>query len=225
MRGDVPRGSPERIIIQYSESMMQKGTVAQHHKDDREDQKTSGSSVGHTTHVDDNESRPVTGRRAFLAWLGLGTVGVGGFLSVPLVRFALDPLTRAATETSWTDLGPTSDFMETGIPQKRTINITNIDGWRKVVSEKAVYVVKKADNSLAVLSSSCPHLGCSVKWNDDGKQFKCPCHNGAFAADGKLLSGPPPRNLDELETRVTDGRLQVKYQSFRPLVKSKEVLA
>ena len=165
-------------------------------------------------------------RRTLLGWsVGIGTAAVAGVLSVPLIRFALDPLMRTATETDWSDLGPESDFGEVSVPQKRTVSITQIDGWRKVISEKSIYVVKGADGKIGVLTAICPHLGCSVKWNDTGTQFKCPCHNGTFTAEGKLTSGPPPRNMDALESRVVDGHLQVRYQSFRQLVKTKEVMA
>lgn len=174
----------------------------------------------------EREGESGLGRRGFLAWfLGIGTVGVAGALSVPLVRFALDPLTRTSTETGWSDLGPADDFSEVNVPQKRTINITQTDGWRKVESEKSVYVVKSSDNQLTVLTATCPHLGCSVKWNDSIDHFKCPCHNGEFTAEGKLVSGPPPRDMDSLESKVEDGHLKVHYQSFRNLVKTKEVMA
>ncbi len=166
------------------------------------------------------------GRRGFLAWfLGIGTVSVAGALSVPLVRFALDPLTRVSTETEWSDLGTVDDFTETNVPQKRTISIIQIDGWRKVTSEKVIYVIKGADGQLTALSAVCPHLGCSVKWQDSNHDFKCPCHGGTFAPDGALISGPPPRGLDSLESKVEDGHLKVRYQSFRNLVKTKEVMA
>ncbi len=169
---------------------------------------------------------PHSGRRKFLGWfLGAGTLSVAGVLSIPLIRYALDPLTRTTTQTDWTDLGPESDFTETSIPQKRTISITQMDGWRKVISEKPVYVVKKADGKLTVMTSVCPHLGCSVKWVDGDNHFKCPCHNGIFTPTGTLVSGPPPRNMDELESRIVDGHIQVRYQSFRQLVTAKEVLA
>jgi Rieske Fe-S protein len=166
------------------------------------------------------------GRRGFLAWfLGLGTVGVAGALSVPLVKFALDPLTRTSTETAWNDLGPADDFHEVNVPQKRTINITQMDGWRKVIMEKSIYVIKEASGTLAVFTATCPHLGCSVKWNDQNNHFKCPCHNGVFTPVGKLVSGPPPRDMDTLESKIEDGHLKVRYQSFRNLVKTKEVMA
>ncbi|MDP4198630.1 MAG: ubiquinol-cytochrome c reductase iron-sulfur subunit [Bacteroidota bacterium] len=176
--------------------------------------------------TDDHDGHRDPSRRSFLRWfLGIGSVSVAGVLSVPLIRFALDPLMRTTTQTDWSDLGPASDFAEVNVPQKRTISITQMDGWRKVVMEKSIYVVKGNDGVLSVFTATCPHLGCSVKWVDTNNQFKCPCHNGAFSPEGKLISGPPPRDLDTLESRLVDGHLQIRYQSFRQLVKTKEVLA
>jgi menaquinol-cytochrome c reductase iron-sulfur subunit len=183
---------------------------------------THGASQTRGHHAADTPTR----RRTFLGWfLGIGTVSVAGLLSIPLVQFALDPLTRTSTETEWSDLGPADDFKEVDVPQKRTINIVQTDGWRKVMMEKSVYVIKETSGALVVFTATCPHLGCSVKWNDTGKQFKCPCHNGTFNTSGKLTSGPPPRDMDALDSKVEDGHLKVKYQSFRQLVKNKEVLA
>lgn len=41
------------------------------------------------------------------------------------------------------------------------------------------------------LSSICPHLGCQVHWESQNDRFFCPCHNGAFNAEGVATSGPP----------------------------------
>jgi Rieske Fe-S protein len=57
------------------------------------------------------------------------------------------------------------------------------------------------------------------------KRFICPCHLGTFTPDGKLISGPPPRNMDRLETRIEDGTLKTLYQFFRQLTPNKEELA
>jgi hypothetical protein len=46
-----------------------------------------------------------------------------------------------------------------------------------------------------------------------------------FAADGKLLGGPPPRSMDRLQTKVEDGILKTQYQFFRQLTRTKEELA
>lgn len=165
-------------------------------------------------------------RRSFLgALIGVGAVGVGALLSIPLVRFALHPILAKTTETAWSDLGAADEFASLASPVKLLIKVEQRDGWRKIISEKSVYVTKSADGQLRVLSSICPHLGCSITWNDAKTQFICPCHVGVFSPDGALVSGPPPRGMDELETQVEDGRLKARYQYFRQLVPTKEVIA
>ncbi len=164
-------------------------------------------------------------RRSFLgALLGLGTAAIGALLSVPLLRFALHPLLVKTTGAAWAEVGAAAEFAALTAPVKRLVKVEQLDGWRKVVSEKSVYVVKGKDGQARVLSAVCPHLGCSVPWNENKGQFICQCHVGVFAADGALVSGPPPRGMDELETRVEGGQLQVRYQYFRQLVPTKEVI-
>jgi Rieske Fe-S protein len=165
-------------------------------------------------------------RRSFLGGLlAFGTSAVGALLALPLARFSFDPLWRTTSEVLWSDVGAASDFRSITTPVKVQVSIEQRDGWRKVLSEKPVYIVRTPDGRPRVLSAVCPHLGCSIGWSDAKGQFICPCHNGAFAADGTLLSGPPPRGMDELDARVESGRLQVRYQYFRQLVPTREVLA
>jgi Rieske Fe-S protein len=61
-----------------------------------------------------------------------------------------------------------------------------------------------------VMSNICTHLGCKVRWIPDQEGFFCPCHNGVFAKDGSVVSGPPPRPLDQYEVKIEDGILYVK---------------
>jgi len=130
-------------------------------------------------------------RRSFLgALLALGSAFVGALLSVPLIRFALFPLIRLTTDTKNSPVGSLSEFTSLTEPAMRTIQIEQIDGWRKTVSEKIVYITKDQQNQLSVLTSICPHLGCTVPWNKEKKQFICPCHGGTFSADGSRVSGP-----------------------------------
>ena len=165
-------------------------------------------------------------RRSFLGGLlAFGTSAVGALLALPLARFSLDPLWRTTSEVLWSDVGAAADFGSVAAPVKVQVAIEQRDGWRKVLSEKPVYVVKAKDGRPRVLSAVCPHLGCSVAWNDTKGQFVCPCHAGVFTADGTLVSGPPPRGLDELDARIEGWKLQVRYQYFRQLVPTKEVLA
>jgi menaquinol-cytochrome c reductase iron-sulfur subunit len=167
----------------------------------------------------------LAGRRSFLAaLLGVGSALIGGLLAVPLIRFALFPLIRRTTDLKATTVGPLSDFASLTEPAMRTIQIEQLDGWRKMVSEKAVYITKDSNNQLRVLTSICPHLGCTVPWNKEKNQFVCPCHGGTFNKDGSRVSGPSLRGMDTLETSVADGQLLVRFQYFRQLVPDKEVV-
>lgn len=165
------------------------------------------------------------GRRSFLGGLlSVGMSGVAALLSVPLARFSLHPLWRTTSEVLWSDVGEVDEFTSSA-PVKVLVTVEQRDGWRKILSTKPVYIVKGTDGRPRVLSSVCPHLGCAITWNESRNQFVCPCHVGVFATDGSLLSGPPPRGMDELESTVESGTLKVRYQYFRQLVPTKEVIA
>jgi menaquinol-cytochrome c reductase iron-sulfur subunit len=168
---------------------------------------------------------PLESRRSFLGvLLGIGGLFVSALLSVPLIRFTLFPLIRRTTDLKRSPVGDLSEFASLAEPVMRTIQIDQIDGWRKAISEQAVYVTKNSQGQITVLSSICPHLGCTVPWNSDKKEFVCPCHSAVYAANGSRISGPSLRGMDELETSVQDGKLMVRFQYFRQLVSDKEVI-
>jgi menaquinol-cytochrome c reductase iron-sulfur subunit len=168
---------------------------------------------------------PLPSRRSFLGvLLALGSLFVGALLAVPLIRFALFPLLRRTTEVKNSPVGELSEFSSLTEPVMRTIQIEQVDGWRKAVSEKAVYVTKDSQGQLQVLTSICPHLGCTVPWNKEKHQFVCPCHGAAFSPDGTRVSGPSLRGMDTLETSIENGHLQVRFEYFRQLVSDKEVV-
>jgi menaquinol-cytochrome c reductase iron-sulfur subunit len=165
-------------------------------------------------------------RRSFLTGLlAVGSATVGALLAAPLVRFTLHPLLARTTEKSWSDVAKVDEFENLVAPVKKLVTIEQRDGWRRTVTEKPVYVSKDQQGQLVVLSAVCTHLGCTVPWVEKEKRFICPCHLGMFAADGTLLGGPPPRDMDRLETKVQDGILKTKYQFFRQLTHAKEELA
>jgi menaquinol-cytochrome c reductase iron-sulfur subunit len=167
----------------------------------------------------------VESRRSFLGvLLALGSFFVGTLLSVPLIRFALFPLLRRTTELKTSPVGKVAEFSSLTEPVMRTIEIEQVDGWRKAISEKAVYVTKDTRGQLCVLTSICPHLGCTVPWNKEKHQFVCLCHGATFSLDGSRISGPSLRGMDTLETSVQDGELLVRFQYFRQLVSDKEVI-
>src|SRR4029453_6561346 len=168
---------------------------------------------------------PIT-RRSFLGvLLGLGTVVMGAALSVPLIRFALHPLLTKTTEIGWSEVGKIDEFASLTAPVKRVIKVEQRDAWRKIISEKAIYVVPAKNGTVRVLSPICPHLGCSIPWNETKQEFICPSHVAVFAMDGAKISGPTPRSMDDLDSKVQEGMLKVRYQYFRQLIPTKEALS
>ena len=70
-------------------------------------------------------------------------------------------------------------------------------------------VLINRDGKIRALSTVCTHLGCRVGWEEGRQRFFCPCHLGVFDADGKVVSGPPPRPLDEFAVKIEAGNIYV----------------
>src|SRR5215472_3402841 len=172
-----------------------------------------------TTPTRDRSDEPTSPpRRSFLAaLLGAGSAGVGALLAIPVIRFVLHPLLASTTETSWSEVGKVDEFQSITTPVKKVVQFEQRDGWRRLMSEKPVYVVKDASGQLAVLSAVCTHLGCTLPWIDDQEKFICPCHKGTFDPTGKVIGGPAPRNMDRLPMKIEDGVVKVQYEFFRQL--------
>lgn len=67
---------------------------------------------------------------------------------------------------------------------------------------------------LNILSNSCAHLGCPVRWFEDEHEFLCPCHGGIYDINGGYVGGPPPRGMYryiQAEVRE-DGSLYAKHE-------------
>jgi len=162
-------------------------------------------------------------RRSFFGIL-VGSISavVGTLMVIPLARFALHPLFHPGGGADWYPL-PAFRFSSAD-PVRSEVEVRKVEGWRASVVKQTVWVTRSAQGQLTVLSAVCPHLGCVVPWSAEQKMFACPCHKGFFAKDGARVSGPPPRGLDPLPSKVEDGKLWVKYQYFRQLVSGREVI-
>jgi cytochrome b6-f complex iron-sulfur subunit/menaquinol-cytochrome c reductase iron-sulfur subunit len=106
------------------------------------------------------------------------------------------------------------DQLPEGRPRKVKIVSDVRDAWKleKEAELGAVWLIREGDKVRA-LSVVCPHLGCSIGEGDKG--FTCPCHDSSFTAEGKRESGPSPRDMDALETRVVDGVVEIDFRRFR----------
>ncbi|MBI5233087.1 MAG: Rieske (2Fe-2S) protein [Deltaproteobacteria bacterium] len=79
------------------------------------------------------------------------------------------------------------------------------------IAGEKVILLKKQDEVIA-FSRRCTDLGCLVSWDRSAEQFICPCHHGIYDANGKNISGPPPRPLDRFEVKRRGDYVYVKIK-------------
>ncbi|MGM9478105.1 FAD-dependent oxidoreductase [Pedobacter sp. GSP4] len=65
--------------------------------------------------------------------------------------------------------------------------------------ELAVY--KDPEGKVTALNPVCTHAGCIVQWNPTELSWDCPCHGGRFCVQGKVLTGPPRKDLEQIELK------------------------
>lgn len=57
----------------------------------------------------------------------------------------------------------------------------------------AIYI--DDDGNEHIVYNKCPHLKCSLLFNEIEKTWDCPCHGSRFDIDGKLIEGPSNYNI------------------------------
>jgi Rieske Fe-S protein len=151
-------------------------------------------------------------RRNLFVKLGLlFNAAVGVVLGVPIVRYLMSPVTRASRGgyESWLSLGAVDHYPlgETRLATYQNPVQAASDG----ATAKVVCWVRRIDaNQVQVFAVNCAHLGCPVRWFPQSGLFMCPCHGGAYYADGSRASGPPERGLFEYSHRVDNGQLLIQ---------------
>jgi menaquinol-cytochrome c reductase iron-sulfur subunit len=147
----------------------------------------------------------------------LTTAAVGGIIAavvgLPAIDYLIAPALEASKADAWIPLGKMENF-ETGKPVLVNFTRTKANGWEKTVNSYGVFVLKKSETDVLVLSNICTHLGCRVNWNEAAQEYVCPCHDARFNADGKVLGGPPPRPLDQYagdQVKIEEGMLYLHF--------------
>ena len=139
----------------------------------------------------------------------LGTI-MGAVLGLPGIGYLISPARSAQTTDDWVSLGPLDNY-QIGLPTRFNFTRSKINGWEKTTNSYGVYVLRKDETDTTVFSNVCTHLSCRVIWNEEPKQYICPCHDGRFGINGEIISGPQPRPLDTYETKVEEGNLFIHY--------------
>jgi Rieske Fe-S protein len=164
--------------------------------------------------VDLPESKPVGGvsRRGMLLTLGVALNAVAGALfAVPLVGYVLGPSRRRERQSdlAWMSLGSVDLYPE-GETRLATYRNPLVRPWDGDTGTIPCWVRRTAVDRFQVFAINCTHLGCPVRWFPQSGLFLCPCHGGAYYADGGRASGPPPRGLFEYDYRLQAGQLYIK---------------
>jgi menaquinol-cytochrome c reductase iron-sulfur subunit len=157
-----------------------------------------------------------TGRRGALRVL----VGAGGAafccaLAAPAAVFVAGPASGGGDGSGRWIKTIKLDALREGEPKKVAIVADKRDAWTltKNVELGAAWLVRTG-GAVRALSAECPHLGCSIHAEAAG-DFACPCHASAFDPAGKRLSGPSPRDMDALDTKIEDGVILVDFKTYR----------
>ncbi len=145
-------------------------------------------------------------RRAFHLAVIYGLWGaITAALAIPAGIYLLLPPRIRKTE-QWVEAGDVAQ-LKPDVPEELVFRRIRKDGW-KITSEKtSAWVVKAAGDQIVAYAPQCTHLGCAYHWDEQKRNFLCPCHTSIFALDGQVLAGPAPRPLDRYEVKVEGGKL------------------
>jgi len=140
-------------------------------------------------------------------WAIGGLIGLG--MGIPAISYIIGPAVQKSEDREWIRLGSTSK-VELGNPTLFKTTIKRQTGWIVNDEEISAYILTEDGRDFIAFSNICTHLGCKVRWINDESQFFCPCHTAIFDKDGKVVSGPPPRPLDQYQVKVEDGQIYIQ---------------
>jgi Rieske Fe-S protein len=139
-------------------------------------------------------------KRDFLQWILAG--GVTAFLGAvlyPIFAYLIPPK-QTEVEVSSVKAGKLSEM------EKESGKIIKF-------GTKPVILIRTANDEVRVFSATCTHLDCTVQFRKDFGMIWCACHNGKYDLNGRNISGPPPRPLDELRVVVQGDEILISKKT------------
>ena len=89
-------------------------------------------------------------------------------------------------------------------PKEAPANLSNNSAGIIKFEHHTVALYKNEQGEVEAVNPVCPHLGCSVKWNQTEKSWDCPCHGARYATTGELLTGPSTKALKRILIAAND---------------------
>jgi cytochrome b6-f complex iron-sulfur subunit len=133
--------------------------------------------------------RGTENRRNLLSWLlGGGAVASLASFLYPVIRF-MDPPRVAEAAVSEVAAGKVQDLKPNS---------------GKIIKfgSKPALLIRVNETEWKAFSAVCSHLNCTVQYQESSRQIWCACHNGMYDMSGRVVSGPPPKPLDEFAVFV-----------------------
>lgn len=148
---------------------------------------------------------------------------VGVAVAIPVVKYLMSPIKPDDAYKSWVSLGSVESFP---VGETRLTKFTNPVGraWDGETDGVACWVRRIAAKEFQVFAINCAHLGCPVRWFPQSQLFMCPCHGGAYYADGSRASGPPERGLFTYDMKIVEGNLQINAGQMPTLANSAKLV-
>jgi len=89
--------------------------------------------------------------------------------------------------------GQTKSFMGAKLKKKKdwyphTLTFKRVDG-------KSLGIYIDDQENKHIVYNICPHLGCSLLFNEREKTWDCPCHSSRFTLDGECIKGPSTKDI------------------------------
>jgi cytochrome b6-f complex iron-sulfur subunit len=153
--------------------------------------------------------------------LGSAVRLVGSLVAALAAGFGLGRLTAPAPSPS-SLIVPSEPMSTDGGRWYRVAAIAELPAGQvaRFTADPLVGFLVSSDDGLYAISAVCTHRGCLLRWEQQDREFACPCHGAAFDLAGRMKYGPssyrdllPP--LPIIETRVQDGQVFV-WTSLAP---------
>lgn len=119
---------------------------------------------------------------------GMGLTALAASVLYPLVRYLIPPKVTEVTHTS--------------VLAGKASEIAANSGKIFAFGGKPAILLRTPEGELRALTAVCTHLACTVQYRSDYKHIWCACHDGHYDLHGQVLSGPPPRPLEEYKVTV-----------------------
>lgn len=143
----------------------------------------------HSDNAVSSSAAPLTGRRRFVEFfLGGGLFASALSFLYPILRYLIPPQSA--------DLG--SDT----VVAARVGDLKHNSGKIFRFGTRPGLLVLTKEGEYHAMSATCTHLDCTVQFRNDTSQVWCACHNGVYDLNGRTVSGPPPRPLQEFDVHV-----------------------